>query len=238
LKTTLADIYDIRGLKRKLKIIKDYYIPLRAKQRGIKDYTYIQDYDITDYLEDCRLMSQLIVTVGNYNILKSFKNVVFEGAQGLLLDEFHYYYPHVTRSRTGIINATDILKSIGEKKANVHYVTRTYTTRHGQGPLSNEGNIDAKDDLTNTHNEHQGALRFAPLNLRLMQESITNDLVNHNGLNLTPSLKVTWGQFKDDLIAKRGYVYGEKLAQELHKMLPNTNQTWFYSPLNESMEIV
>lgn len=235
--TRLEHIYDIDNLRWRLKLIRDIYVPKRAKELGI-DPEYILNFSIDDYIEDCKLMSQLIVTVGNYNILKSFKNIVFEGAQGLLLDEYHYYFPHVTRSRTGIINATDILKSIGEKRADVHYVTRSYLTRHGNGPLPFEGEVEAKEDITNRPNKHQHELRFAPLNLKLLKESITNDLSNHNGIELDPTLKITWGQYKHDIIGLKDQEYGEKLSNQLFKIFPNINaHTWFYDKINESGEI-
>jgi adenylosuccinate synthase len=229
--TTLADIYDTKSLKQKLRNIRNFYVPKRAKQLGINP-EYIMDYNLSDYLEDCDLMSRLVIPVGNYNILKLFKNRVFEGAQGLLLDEYHYYYPHVTRSRTGINNATEILKSIGHIEANVHYVTRSYLTRHGPGPLPYEGEVEVREDVTNKHNSYQGILRFAPLNLDLLSQSITNDLINSNGLNLYPRLNITWGQHLDDFIDKNEYVYGDKIVDKLTSRL-NIPQTWFYTPIME-----
>jgi len=230
--TFLSDIFDSKLLKEQLSIIRDTYVPKRAKELDINP-KYIMEYNISDYLEDCDLMSHLVIPVSSYNILNLFKNKIFEGAQGLMLDEYHRNFPHVTRSRTGVNNATQILKTLGQKRAEVHYVTRTYLTRHGNGPLPFEGEVEAKEDNTNKHNADQGTLRFAPLNLNLLKESITNDLENHSGLILNPSLKVTWGQLQDDFISKDGFIYGNKLYRELMNMLPITKQTWFYSPVSE-----
>jgi len=231
-KTTLDDIYNINNLKWQLEIIRDTYVPKRAKELGINP-DYIANYDVSDYLEDCDLMSRLIIPVSNYNILKFFKHRIFEGAQGLMLDEYHYSFPHVTRSRTGIVNATGILSDLGYKQADVHYVTRTYLTRHGDGPLPYEGAIVTREDITNRPNKNQGTLRFAPLNLDLLSESITKDLWDNNSLILDPELHITWSQYQDDFINKNNYEYGNKLTKTLFDNLPSMSQTRYYSKIGE-----
>ena len=55
--------------------------------------------------------------------------LVYEGAQGLLLDMDYGFFPHVTPSHTGLDNLSDTVLY----KADVYLVTRTYTTRHGNG---------------------------------------------------------------------------------------------------------
>ena len=64
---------------------------------------------------------------------------VFEGAQGLQLDEFLGAYPHVTRSITGMPYAIMAAAELGVKTLQPIYVTRCYTTRHGAGHLAHEG---------------------------------------------------------------------------------------------------
>lgn len=232
-KTTVSDLYNHIELKKKLKRIRNQYVPNRAKELGIEIERF--NFDPKEYIEDCRLMSRLITPVGNYSILKHFDNRIFEGAQGLALDEYHYYFPHVTRSRTGAINATDILKKIDVHDANVHYVTRTHLTRHGHGPLLFEGGVESKYDETNIHNDNQGTLRFANLDLRFMHESISNDLRNTN-FKLNPSLMVTWGQHIDTIIDVHGYRYGEELDIALKEEFSNIPQTWFMDRYKESAE--
>ena len=232
--TRLEDIYDTNTLKHKLESIRTHWVPQRAKQLGINP-EYIMEYDMTNYLEDCRLMSQLVVSVGNYNILKHFEDVIFEGAQGLLLDEEHYFFPHVTRSKTGVFNAMDILHSINETHADVHYVTRSYLTRHGNGPLPLEGEVKEKEDITNRPNKHQHELRFAPLHIPLLEESITRDLRDNKGIILNPNIKVTWADHREDLKGHNDYIYGEKLDDELLKIIPKGTLTKFYSKTGETI---
>ncbi|PDP88845.1 adenylosuccinate synthetase [Glycomyces fuscus] len=62
--------------------------------------------------------------------------VVFEGAQGVLLDEWHGFHPYTTWSTTTTANPLALLAEAGRPgDARRIGVVRTYTTRHGAGPL-------------------------------------------------------------------------------------------------------
>ena len=98
--------------------------------------------------------------------LQQYDRVIFETGQGLLLDEQNEQYaPHVTASRTGLSNTGAFLKRYGYELDEVVYVTRSYVTRHGAGPLPLECSADALGigvpDLTNVENPWQGSLRYA-----------------------------------------------------------------------------
>jgi adenylosuccinate synthase len=107
--------------------------------------------------------------------------VVFEGAQGLLLDQDRGAFPYVTRSHTGIRNVLDIAAEAGIAALDVTYVTRAYLTRHGAGPLANElpgKPYAAIEDRTNVPNEFQGTLRFAHLDLDLLARTVRTDFAD------------------------------------------------------------
>jgi adenylosuccinate synthase len=79
---------------------------------------------------------------------------VFEGAQGVLLDEWRGWHPHTTWSTTTFDNVASLCGSFRRLG-----VVRTYTTRHGAGPFVTE---QAGIDLQEAHNgrgEWQGAFR-------------------------------------------------------------------------------
>lgn len=128
-------------------------------------------------------MYQTVVKVDNIaELFTMFGNFVFEGAQGLLLSERNmHWFPHLTPSDTGVTNAMKILDEVEEKvidSCDVMYVTRPYLTRHGAGPLDREwGNEPPYDvvDATNSPNEWQGTIRYAPLNLDLLREYVNGD---------------------------------------------------------------
>ncbi len=99
-------------------------------------------------------------------LVADYDCVIFENGQGLLLDsENEMYSPHVTASRTGLTNPCEFLRSIHGELDEVVYVTRSYVTRHGAGPLPHECDPSAlgiwEADKTNLENAWQGRLRYA-----------------------------------------------------------------------------
>lgn len=105
-----------------------------------------------------------------------FSSVVFEGAQGLLLDQDRkFYFPHVTRSKTGLHNVKILAKEAGIDELRAVYVTRSYLTRHGAGPLPREDVNLTYEDPTNKPAEFQGSLRFASLQPEYLFNDIWED---------------------------------------------------------------
>lgn len=81
---------------------------------------------------------------------------VFEGAQGVLLDEWHGFHPYTTWSTTTFANAETLLA--GEPAYRLG-VLRAFTTRHGAGPLVTEDPTLPVTDPNNPANPWQGAFR-------------------------------------------------------------------------------
>lgn len=104
--------------------------------------------------------------------------LIFEGAQGLLLDECRLdQWPHVTRSRTGLTNVVYLAKKMGVERLVVDYVSRSYLTRHGAGALPGEEPFpEGIVDSTNKTTEWQGSLRYASLNLAELSERVQADV--------------------------------------------------------------
>nr|BFE61819.1 adenylosuccinate synthase [Dactylosporangium thailandense] len=80
---------------------------------------------------------------------------VFEGAQGVLLDEWHGFHPYTTWSTTTFANAFALLPDAPVLRLGV---LRTVTTRHGAGPLPT-GDIPGIGDPNNPTNDWQGPFR-------------------------------------------------------------------------------
>jgi len=81
------------------------------------------------------------------NAIKENKNVLFEGAQGTLLDIDHGTYPFVTSSNTSSGNAA-IGSGIGPLNVNrVVGVTKAYISRVGSGPFITEQKNEIGDYL-------------------------------------------------------------------------------------------
>ncbi|MFC4031552.1 adenylosuccinate synthetase [Streptomyces polygonati] len=88
--------------------------------------------------------------------------LVFEGAQGVLLDEWHGFHPYTTWSTTTFANAETLLAEAGAPDGALRLgVVRTYTTRHGPGPLVTEdpGLGPLLPEAHNGHGRWQGAFR-------------------------------------------------------------------------------
>lgn len=188
-------------LRNKLAHIRSEYYKNRAHElNDFLDKDWHEDFIIEDFLTACTNFISF-VRVAGYSMLTNFEHLIFEGAQGLLLDEVRGGFPHVTRSRTGLPNAEEVMINLDIKRADVYYITRSYLTRHGAGPLPFE--VDGKiyptiEDATNINNHFQGGLRFAPLNLDMLRDAVNKDLESTN-LEIRPRLVVTCiNQLPDD----------------------------------------
>ncbi len=85
-----------------------------------------------------------------YKALKSSKKVLFEGAQGSLLDLLHGTYPFVTSSST-LSGSAMIGAGIGPGTINqVMGITKAYTTRVGSGPFPTECDNEIGERLRQT----------------------------------------------------------------------------------------
>ena len=156
----------------RLKQIRKEYTERRAKFLGIyssnpyyemlRNETVLENF-VVEVKENVKLLNLVDV---DRKWLGEFQTLIFETGQGLLLDQdYEAYVPHLTSSKTGIHNPTIFLEKRGLSLEEAIYVTRSYVTRHGNGPLPCE--VDRSElpgvgeDLTNQPNEWQGTLRYA-----------------------------------------------------------------------------
>ncbi|MFV2086716.1 adenylosuccinate synthetase [Micromonospora sp. LOL_021] len=86
--------------------------------------------------------------------------VVFEGAQGVLLDEWHGFHPYTTWSTTTYGNVDTLLAEAGMPGAATRLgVLRVATPRHGPGPLVTEDPALRPPERHNGTNAWQGRFR-------------------------------------------------------------------------------
>lgn len=88
--------------------------------------------------------------------------VLFEGAQGALLDADHGFFPHVTPSRVDFTQADALVaESPGCPPPQRIGVLRAYATRHGAGPFVSEapGLANRLPELHNPDGPWQGPMR-------------------------------------------------------------------------------
>jgi adenylosuccinate synthase len=142
---------------------------------------YPDQYDIDHFIYACNelISSNNIHFINNiYQIIGDYDDIIFEGSQGLLLDEDIGFFPHVTRGHTSSKNIIKIINEAYESynAPKIYLVTRAYQTRHGNGPMTNEG-MEIPDNLHehNTNVGKQGVFRKTVLDLDLLDYAIQSD---------------------------------------------------------------
>ncbi len=89
-------------------------------------------------------------------VLNAGGSLIFEGAQGVLLDESVGFHPHTTWSRTTFANADALLDDAQFHGLRTRIgVLRTYFTRHGPGPFVTE-DPSLGSRLPEPHNHDSG----------------------------------------------------------------------------------
>lgn len=154
---------------------------LEYKLSNILSY-YRAPYDLQyyEFLKAVKQMQEVdCILIKRPEVPKNM-HVVFEGAQGIMLDQDHGFFPFVTRSYTTCRNALEVMVDldIADVPYETYYVTRPYQTRHGVGPMVGKLlKTNAIDDPleTNVTNKWQGDFFKAPLDLETMKYAVQTD---------------------------------------------------------------
>ncbi len=179
-------LMDLAQKREYLKNIRGGYLSARLSQIGVKsipdEWREILSNNnlIENFIEDCVFFREHVIFTED-SILENYPYIVFEGAQGLLLNQdLGENEHHTTPSFTGAENPVRLITELsGESTVEVCYVTRAYLTRHGAGPFPGEcekGEINpAMTDRTNVPNAYQGAIRYGKLDITSFRERIAAD---------------------------------------------------------------
>jgi adenylosuccinate synthase len=159
-------------------ILKEYY-----KEAPI-DINFVRDEILSKY----KKISSFIIDTDEYiNQLCKSGGVVFEGAQGTMLDVDHGTYPYVTSSNTtlsGVISGTGI--NMGLIKYGLG-ITKAYSTRVGHGPFPSELNNEQGEKIGKIGGEVGAttgrARRCGWLDLKVLKKAI--QINNLSGIALT-----------------------------------------------------
>ena len=159
-------------------ILKEYY-----KEEPM-DISFVRD----DILSKYKKISSFIINTDEYiNQLCKSGGVVFEGAQGTMLDVDHGTYPYVTSSNTtlsGVISGTGINMGL------INYglgITKAYSTRVGHGPFPSELNNEQGERIGKIGGEVGATTgrtrRCGWLDLKVLKKAI--QINNLSGIALT-----------------------------------------------------
>jgi adenylosuccinate synthase len=108
-------------------------------------------------------------------IIDNYSHIIFEGAQGIMLDMDFGFFPNVTRSNTTSKNAMQIIKENRLPEPNVFYCMRSYLTRQGNGFMPNESKDFSFEDHTNVSHKYQGNFRQGYHSLEQLKYAIKCD---------------------------------------------------------------
>ena len=133
----ICDLDDDAALERKLNRMMDHH---NALLRGLG----LEEVDVQETLEALKeVRSEILAYRGVvWKVLdqarQDGKRILFEGAQGMMLDVDHGTYPFVTSSNMAVGQAA-VGAGIGPDVIdNVLGITKAYTTRVGEGPFPTE----------------------------------------------------------------------------------------------------
>ncbi|MCP4158264.1 MAG: adenylosuccinate synthetase [bacterium] len=173
----VADFSDVPGLTSKLKLLGLMKIDLAEQlyKQGLNEAIGFELKKLKanylprelarryhDFVQKIRVISQ----PGEEDLLREEKTILFEGAQGVLLDQRLGFFPYVTPSNTTLVNASKIGKGIGGQKRRIG-VIRLYAVRHGAGPFVTEDKwlTGLLPETHNIFNPWQEAMRCGWLDL-------------------------------------------------------------------------
>src|SRR5262249_38666604 len=133
-----ADLRDLDRLRHKLELQRQRSLLELQDVIDRIDADALREFDLWDLNAQavaCDLHDPLPEARAIGAAVPAFRAAVFEGAQGVLLDEYRGFPPHTTWSTVTPHHAWELVHAAGVDDVAVLGVTRGYTTRHGEGPL-------------------------------------------------------------------------------------------------------
>jgi len=178
----VADLKYPKELQEKLREVLDYhnFVLKNWLKAGEVDYQKTLDEALAfgDYVDP--MIDDVSTTL--HQVRKSGGNILYEGAQGALLDIDHGTYPYVTSSNTTVGGA---YAGTGVGASDIDYVLgicKAYATRVGGGPFPTELTDDIGDALRKKGNEY-GATTGRPRRCGWIDLVALKRAVQINGIN-------------------------------------------------------
>jgi len=203
--------------KIKNKILKLFKTPTINIQKSLKDFKNYRE-KLLPYVKDTYLILK--------NAQKNKKNILFEGAHGVMLDIDWSPYPYTTASNviTGGVNTGSgiLAKDIDD----IWGIVKAYVSRVGGGPLPTELN-DKQADLIREKGVEYGTTTGRPRRIGWLDLEAVKFACQINGLNKIALTKIDVLSGLKEIKTCVGYKYkGKKISYsqcgyiELEKLTP------------------
>ncbi|HSB07651.1 MAG TPA: adenylosuccinate synthase, partial [Thermodesulfobacteriota bacterium] len=210
----MADLLDEEIFRKKLEanlLQKNLYLVEILKEQGFEFSEIFEEYSgyrkqLERYVKDTSFFL--------YEQSRKKKQILFEGAQGALLDLDHGTYPFVTASNTVASNAC-AGSGIGPTMIDsVIGVTKAYTTRVGEGPFPTELQDEIGQKIRERGGEY-GATTGRPRRCGWFDAVVVNHAIRVNGIK---SLTITKLDVLNDFDTIRicvGYRFNGKIIEQV-----------------------
>lgn len=193
-KMYFMDLFNDFIFENKMKNIRDYYYSKINNGHSLINFNLLVEELMKPFYDSISLIKSLhrYINTSKFDY-RDYDHLIFEGAQGILLDKDYGLYPNVTYSNTTAKNALSLLDDNDlNLLINSFYVTRTYQTRHGNGPMSNENpDMIPFENETNVKNKYQGKFRLGEFDINLLKYAIQCNEIELGQRTRTHNLVIT-----------------------------------------------
>lgn len=228
----MVDLLDEAAFRKKLEanlLQKNVYLVEVLKEKGFEFSEIFEEYSgyrkqLGKYVKDTAFFL--------YEASRKKRKILFEGAQGALLDLDHGTYPFVTASNTVASNAC-AGAGIGPTMIDsVIGVTKAYTTRVGEGPFPTELQDEVGQRLREKGEEY-GATTGRPRRCGWLDAVVVNHAIRVNGIKGLTITKLDVLNEFDEIRICVGYRLGGKVVYQVPS---NPDRLEEVKPIYEELE--
>jgi len=208
-----GDIFNDSLLREKIETNleeKNFYLTRYLNEEPLTTDTILSSIRaIRDQLESYPVNASLYLA----DAISQGKKILFEGAQGTMLDVDHGTYPFVTSSNTTAAQAA-IGSGVGPRELHtIIGITKAYTTRVGEGPFPTEL-TDATGDFLRTQGGEFGSTTGRPRRCGWFDLVVVKHAVRLNSISCIALTKLDVLSGLDSINICTGYRCGETILQD------------------------
>jgi adenylosuccinate synthase len=226
-----GDLFDRRKLVQKLTLLRERML-LEMQELPHLDRQWSALMHQSRPVREAGLLQEAAAQLQLADRLPNCRTAIFEGAQGVLLDEWHGFHPYTTWSTVTPLHAWELIEEHGMDDVVTLGITRAYSTRHGAGPFPTFSRemTERLTDPGNPTNAWQGTIRSGPLDLVLLDYAarvsrVDGLVVNHcDQLNERPQVARRY-EGLEEIEIPRSLKEQARLTERLESAVPVMEQT-------------